>query len=70
MVVGYNDHSVKVFDLKNENVIASYRPPVEMEEAATDIDVLADNTNFAAGFTDGVVLIGSSWSSKVSAIVA
>lgn len=65
MVVGYNDRSVKVYDLKAENIIASYKPQAELEESATDIDVLTDNTNFVAGFTDGVVLVGSSWSSKV-----
>ncbi|XKL68351.1 hypothetical protein PGB90_003842 [Kerria lacca] len=64
MVVGYNDRSVKVYDLKAENIIASYKPQAELEESATDIDVLTDNTNFVAGFTDGVVLVGSSWSSK------
>lgn len=66
MVVGYNDRYVKVIDLKAENVIATYRPPRDMDEFTTDIDVHSDNTNFVAGFTDGVVLVGSSWSSKVS----
>ncbi len=65
MVVGYNDRSVKVFDLKAESVIANYKPQAELEESTTDIDVLNDNTNFVAGFTDGMVLVGSSWSSKV-----
>lgn len=64
-MVGYNDRSVKVFDLKSETVIANYKPQAELEESTTDIDVLVDNTNFVAGFTDGVVLVGSSWSSKV-----
>lgn len=66
MVVGYNDRFVKVIDLKAENVIATYKPLREMEEFTTDIDVHSDNTNFVAGFTDGGVLVGSSWSSKVS----
>lgn len=66
MVVGYNDRSIKVFDLKTENVIATYKPQADIEQSTTDIDVLTDNTNFVAGFTDGMVLVGSSWSSKVN----
>lgn len=65
LVVGYNNRSIRVFDLKAETVIAHYKPQAEIEESATDVDVLADNTNFVAGFTDGVVLVGSTWSSKV-----
>lgn len=65
MVVGYNDRFVKVIDLKAENVIATYKPQRNVEEFTTDIDAHSDNTNFVAGFTDGVVLVGSSWSSKV-----
>ncbi|XP_065202886.1 angio-associated migratory cell protein [Planococcus citri] len=64
LVVGYTNRSIRVFDLKAETVIAHYKPQAEIEESATDIDVLADNTNFVAGFTDGVVLVGSTWSSK------
>lgn len=65
MVVGYNDRSVKIFDLKDESTIAHYKPTTDSNECTTDIDVLYDNTNFVTGFTDGTVLVGSSWSSKV-----
>lgn len=65
IVVGYCDRTVKVFDLKSGNVIVAYKLSNEdFKDPVTDVDVLKDNTNFAACTFSGIIFVGSSWSSK------
>lgn len=63
VLVGYTNGHVTSFDLKSTSVLSSYRAEIE-DCIVTGIDIHANDEMFAAGFSNGTIIVASLTVSK------